>query len=319
MVWDHDNTWRIGRVAEIDRQLAQHWAQAVIAATRAGDPLAYGLDRLRAARRTTLTHLARLDGAIPPDVIDQHARAKADLAHQRVNRQWAEQQHQHAQHRLDDLQRRPSRRNRDLTQARQAVEQTTIDLEQATQEERGAATKVQGYTEQLHRRQQALTETSHQRHDLADAARQLTAALDYARAERVIAAARGEAGHEHLYQTLGHPPPTRGGLGVWCALANRIEADNDTRAATNRDSHRPDDPAERIAQRLERMTRPMRDDAHLIADATDLIDTAERLDPRPAPDPASLDSAYCARLLERSAAVERTLAPERDLGIELGL
>src|SRR5205085_9517786 len=113
---------------------------------------------------------------------------------------WAQQQHQRAEAQLVDLEAHPRRRDRALLeQARQAVAQTGADLEQAVALENRAATALRRYTEQHQAREQSLAESAARRQDLADAARQLTDALNQARSERVIAAARGESGHQHLY------------------------------------------------------------------------------------------------------------------------
>ena len=44
------NQRRQDEIARIDRQLAEHWADTVVAAVRQDDTLAYGIDRLRDAR-----------------------------------------------------------------------------------------------------------------------------------------------------------------------------------------------------------------------------------------------------------------------------
>lgn len=48
--WAAANQWRHDEIGRIDRQLADHWTDTVLAAVREDDPLAYGLDRLRQAR-----------------------------------------------------------------------------------------------------------------------------------------------------------------------------------------------------------------------------------------------------------------------------
>ncbi|MGH9116780.1 MAG: MobF family relaxase [Acidimicrobiales bacterium] len=47
--WDQAHGWRVDRITEIDDTLAHHWAQAVLRAVRADDPLAFGRDRVRQA------------------------------------------------------------------------------------------------------------------------------------------------------------------------------------------------------------------------------------------------------------------------------
>jgi hypothetical protein len=44
-----ESAWRAQRIADLGRQLEDHWTDAVVAAGRAGHPYAYGMTRLRAA------------------------------------------------------------------------------------------------------------------------------------------------------------------------------------------------------------------------------------------------------------------------------
>src|SRR5205085_2180828 len=78
--WDAQHSWRLQRAADIDGQLARHWADAVLTATRQGDPLAFGLDRLREARLTNLADLRTLEAGLPPDRTRQLGHAQGDLA-----------------------------------------------------------------------------------------------------------------------------------------------------------------------------------------------------------------------------------------------
>ena len=50
--WEHANAWRHNAIADLDEQLNRHWAETVLSAAVEGDPLAYGLDRLRHAVHT---------------------------------------------------------------------------------------------------------------------------------------------------------------------------------------------------------------------------------------------------------------------------
>ena len=83
--WDAQHGWRETRVAEIDDALAHHWADVTLRAVRADDPLAFGVDRLRHARRTYRDDLQRLNATVPPDRRDHLARAEADLRHHQAN------------------------------------------------------------------------------------------------------------------------------------------------------------------------------------------------------------------------------------------
>jgi hypothetical protein len=44
-----EDAWRTERIADLGRQLEDHWTDAVVAADHAGHPYAYGMTRLRAA------------------------------------------------------------------------------------------------------------------------------------------------------------------------------------------------------------------------------------------------------------------------------
>lgn len=48
--WAAANQWRRDEIARIDRRLADHWTDTVLAAVHQDDPLAYGINRLRDAR-----------------------------------------------------------------------------------------------------------------------------------------------------------------------------------------------------------------------------------------------------------------------------
>jgi hypothetical protein len=50
--WDRQHAWRIDRLAELDGMLAHQWADVVLRAVRADDPLAFGAQRLHDARAT---------------------------------------------------------------------------------------------------------------------------------------------------------------------------------------------------------------------------------------------------------------------------
>ena len=45
------NAWRAQRIADLERQMRDHWTDAVLAATRTGNPLAYGSSRLGSAHQ----------------------------------------------------------------------------------------------------------------------------------------------------------------------------------------------------------------------------------------------------------------------------
>ncbi|HSS08272.1 MAG TPA: hypothetical protein VLL25_00195 [Acidimicrobiales bacterium] len=50
--FDRAESWRQQRIGDVDHQLDRYWADVVLAAARAGDPYAYGRDRLERAYQT---------------------------------------------------------------------------------------------------------------------------------------------------------------------------------------------------------------------------------------------------------------------------
>ncbi|HET7489359.1 MAG TPA: MobF family relaxase [Acidimicrobiales bacterium] len=60
-----EHRWRRGRIAAIGAELERHWADAVLVAAGQDDPLAFGLDRLRAARAHFAGRVAAAAGPAP--------------------------------------------------------------------------------------------------------------------------------------------------------------------------------------------------------------------------------------------------------------
>ncbi len=56
------HAWRHQRIAALDAELDRHWAAATLGAVRQDDPLAFGVERLRAARAYYAARLAARDG-----------------------------------------------------------------------------------------------------------------------------------------------------------------------------------------------------------------------------------------------------------------
>lgn len=67
--WMRANQWRHREIDRIDRQLADHWADTVLAAVHQDDPLAYGHERLRNARAVLATR-PREDAERDLEVLD---------------------------------------------------------------------------------------------------------------------------------------------------------------------------------------------------------------------------------------------------------
>jgi hypothetical protein len=71
------NQWRVEHIAQLDQQVAQHWADAVVAGARDGHPAAYGTQRLQAAR----AHLAARAPSRPDTPLSEAARDLELLDH----------------------------------------------------------------------------------------------------------------------------------------------------------------------------------------------------------------------------------------------
>ncbi len=78
--FDADNAWRVARVGAINAELDRHWATATLAAVRQDDPLAFGIERLRAARATYAADLDAYRASLPHDNTGIVAEAKRRLA-----------------------------------------------------------------------------------------------------------------------------------------------------------------------------------------------------------------------------------------------
>jgi hypothetical protein len=270
--------WRRAEVAALRSRVDHHWADVVAGCVRADDPLAYGMDKLRAARHTVAGDLSALEASIPIDRDSERARTRRDLVTAAVARR-------DAQHGLDDAvdradqarQRRWGRRDHNaITRAGQEMSSQQRRLQQAVESE--AAVKAR-FTELLghQQRRHALAETHGRRVELTEAIADIDAALDSCRPERVQALAHQRA--DHLVRVLGPVPDTAAGRVMWCQLADKVETYldrhqaegpswqtlcSDLRAARQRlaradgstpdPARRPSDRAPRAGQPAERVT-----------------------------------------------------------------
>ena len=132
--WERREGWRVERIAAVEATLDGHWARAVLSATTQGDPLAFGVDRLRHARDHFAKALQTLEASLPPDRTEELRRAEADLAHRKVNHRHAIGREAEAERRLREATgRRKGPGNKtaitlaraELTFARGAVERTS--------------------------------------------------------------------------------------------------------------------------------------------------------------------------------------------------
>jgi hypothetical protein len=65
--WHVVDGWRLDRTTELERAVAHHWADVVLKAVRADDPLAFGVERLCQARATYGSDLRQVLDGLPAD------------------------------------------------------------------------------------------------------------------------------------------------------------------------------------------------------------------------------------------------------------
>ena len=71
--------WRRTQLAELRARLDHHWVEVIAGCVQADDPLAYGIDRLRGARRTVAGDLDAIDASIPDDREGEQAQTRREL------------------------------------------------------------------------------------------------------------------------------------------------------------------------------------------------------------------------------------------------
>ncbi|MCU1448498.1 MAG: traA, partial [Acidimicrobiales bacterium] len=294
--WDRDDAWRIARVTEIDTTLAHHWAEVTLAAVRADDPLAFGVDHLRDARRVYQRDLRQIVNGLPADRRDDLVRARADLAHHDNNLQYAERKVELARGALDEAhQRHWGRRDRHAIEGASAgVRAAEATVEQAREVCSQAEHRVTAVQRAVDKWTAAMTATTDERARLTSDIGDITGALDHTCPERVVAAVTDPT--SELWHRLGPPPPTRGGLAAWCGIAQRVEA------------------------HLDRQSLATPTLVSVVDNARWIVERASRLDPTPAHQPTEDQGTWQAALEEASRvlAVERPrLAVDHGIGIEL--
>jgi conjugative relaxase-like TrwC/TraI family protein len=221
--------WRSERLVAIDDELARHWAPVVLAATRQDDPLAFGLDSLRAARATYGTQLGDLVRSFPPDRAEALDRAQVESARARGAVSEARVAASAAAGALDDARRRHwGRRDRDAVdsatrRSEQAAARLSVAIDHETKSRRVVKTEVAGQRARL----QALRDNRAVLADLEQSVADVERALERVRTDRVIAMERGDAPRSHVVGMLGEPPSSFTGRQAWCALAYEIETYRD--------------------------------------------------------------------------------------------
>ncbi len=283
VAWGRQHRWRLERVAEIDDQLSHHWADVVLRAVRADDPLAFGIDHLRDARAVYRADLHDISDALPDDRRHALQQAEADLHHHEHNLRDAEREITRAQSALDAAhQRRWGRRDTDAI-ARAEARLTTArrNHERAAEQVTHVRARTDQERDAVRAWHTATRATAADQARLTNCINDLDAALAATRPERVAAAALDP--RNKLWQVLGPPPATRGGLAAWCGITERIEDWRDRGASPDRwIDHVPDARGHpMLGLRPCALGRESDDLARVLSTARELIDAASRLDPCP--------------------------------------
>lgn len=227
--WDGAHGWRLGDAARLQAELDHHRASVTLAAVRQGDPLAFGIDRLRSARATYAGDLSAIEAALPADRSRELAQAKARVASDRRALGDARVRRDEAEQALAVAQERHWGRK-----DKAVIRPATARLDHAEGVVKATEHSLAGHVEELaaeralvKERDAAVAAAASERARLASAVQEIDRALDTTRPERVVAIATGLDPAEPVVQALGLLPGTRGGRRVWCGLANEIERDRD--------------------------------------------------------------------------------------------
>ncbi len=240
--WDGAHGWRLGDVVRVQAELDHHRASVTLGAVRQGDPLAFGIDRLRGARATYAGDLSAIEAALPADRSRELAGAKARVASDRRALGDARARQDEARQALVLAQERHWGR-KDKT----AIRSATARLDHAEGVMKATEHSLTGHVKELaaeralgKERDAALAAAAPERARLVSLVREIDIALDATRPERVVAIATGLDPTERVVQALGPLPQARGGQRAWCGLASEIERDRDRglwRDPTDRAGH----------------------------------------------------------------------------------
>ncbi|MGH9136168.1 MAG: MobF family relaxase [Acidimicrobiales bacterium] len=311
-VWDRANGWRLERIAVIDDTLAHHWAGVVLRAVHADDPLAFGIDRLRAARATYATDLGLLQRQLPTDRSHALAAVRRQLQQRQQRGRAAEQAERQSRAALDEARqrRRWGRRNEPSVDAAEAAaEHAHTHAIAARAAVRAVEKRVSAERQALRESADVASETTEERLRIEHALRDIDDTLAATRAERVLAAARDP--QHPLWATLGPPPQTRGGLAAWCGIADRLEA---------RDDDHPSAAEVSAVSRALGDWYGRRDRERVLHDVGHIIDIAGRHDPERASAPPHDPADWHAATERAQHTLEATRAREvAGRGLELGL
>jgi hypothetical protein len=216
--------WRRDDLIRLHEDLDHHWAQVVAGCVRADDPLAFGIDKLRHARTTTLVDLGRLDAAIPVDRNSEWDQTRRQLPEVLMARHDAEQTVAERQAAFHEAGRRRWGRHdqQAITAARAYVTVAEEHLEQAIAAEHALREKLDALSRYQQQRQQTIAAAGPEHHELVTSLAQLDGALDLTRLDRIHTLV--DEPPSHLVERLGSPPASPAGQAVWCHHALAVEA-----------------------------------------------------------------------------------------------
>lgn len=191
--WDGAHEWRITDVARIQAELDHHGASVTLEAVRQGDPLAFGIDRLRGARATYAGDLSALVAALPADRGRELAMAEARVAADRRALEDARARRHEAAQALVVAQERHGGRKDKL-----AIRSAAGRLDHAEGITKAAEHSLVGHVKVLaaeralaKERDAAMATAAPERARLASIVQEIDMALDATRPERVVAIATG--------------------------------------------------------------------------------------------------------------------------------
>ncbi len=224
-----EHAWRAERVGAIDAELARHWSAATLAAVRQDDPLAFGINRLRAARATYADDLAHLEAGLPPDRTHAVTQAKQELAGAEHDLREARFAAAEARRELDVAsQRHWGRRDKQAVQrCLRTVEAADDGVAAGLKAEGDAGRRLEAELAAQRERARASEAVAPERAELTRVLGELEVALDDTRAARVAAIAGEPIAPVHLVAVLGEAPAESAGRQAWCGLAYRVESYRD--------------------------------------------------------------------------------------------
>ena len=225
----HDNFekaegWRRGEIDRLGERRDQHWAEVIIGCVHAGHPLAFGIDKLRHARRIVARDLGALDARIPLDRGPELVQARVEAKVVVNARRDAGVALASAQTRLDGTSRTKWGRHdhQGIAEATTQVSAAQRRLDGLRNTEAAARARVSDLAGHQQLRRQMLAEDHPRRTQLKGALEDFDRALDATRPERVNALAADPAAH--LMKLLGPVPHAATDRDLWCGRAERIES-----------------------------------------------------------------------------------------------